>query len=217
VTHMLRMVDNLLDVSRLDAGQFNLQLQRVNLVSLAQQVIEQQRPGAGDRELVLDPDEPELLATCDPLRIRQVVTNLVGNAIRYSPGATTVWVRLSTDRADLFSMRHPVYAHLLANHPEQRDTREMIAIISVQDQGAGISDEQAARLFKRYARGSERRAEGLGLGLYLSREFVARHGGDIWVEGVKNQGSTFYIVLPLRNSDEHLLAGEHDGYEPNSH
>ena len=67
----------------------------------------------------------------------------------------------------------------------------------VRDQGAGISDEQAAQLFRRYARGQERHGEGLGLGLYLSREFVTRHGGDIWVESRTGQGSTFYVALPL--------------------
>jgi two-component system phosphate regulon sensor histidine kinase PhoR len=67
----------------------------------------------------------------------------------------------------------------------------------VQDQGAGISADQAARLFKRYARGQERRGEGLGLGLYLSREFVTRHGGALWVESQPGHGSTFYVALPL--------------------
>src|SRR5690606_40768380 len=80
VTHMLRMVDNLLDVSRIDAGQLDLQLQRVNLVSLAAQVIDQQRTSAGGRELLLEYDADELYVECDSLRIRQVLTNLIGNA-----------------------------------------------------------------------------------------------------------------------------------------
>lgn len=201
VTHMLRMVDNILDVSRLDADLLNLQLQRANLVTLTQQVIEQQRPTAGDRDLVLESDEQELMVVCDPLRIRQVLTNLVSNAIRYSPSGTTVRVELSTQRADWLAIHHPAYAtrraSALASEQCSTDGQEILALISVQDQGAGISDEQLARLFKRYARGSERRGEGLGLGLYLTREFVTRHGGQIWVESHEGQGSTFYVILPL--------------------
>jgi len=196
VTHMLRMVDNLLDVSRLDAGQFSLQLQRINLVSLLQQVIEQQRPTAGDRDLALDSEYAELMVVCDPLRIRQAVTNLIGNAIRYSPPATIVVTGLSLERASRLAAKHPAY-HREHARPERADADELLALICVRDQGAGISEEQAARLFKRYERGQQRHGEGLGLGLYLSREFVARHGGDIWVESHVGQGSTFYVALPL--------------------
>jgi two-component system, OmpR family, phosphate regulon sensor histidine kinase PhoR len=195
VTHMLRMVDNILDVSRIDAGQVSLQLQRVNLVAMVEQVIEQQRPAAGDRMLALESGEPELFAVCDSLRIRQVLTNLVGNAIRYSPAATRVSVRISIEPAGVIAARHTVYAATQADH----DNRTLMALIAVHDQGGGISEEQFSRLFKRYARGSERRGEGLGLGLYLSREFVVRHGGDIWAESREGQGSTFYVALPLEN------------------
>jgi two-component system phosphate regulon sensor histidine kinase PhoR len=198
VTHMLRMVDNILDVSRIDAGQVSLQLQRINLVAMVEQVIEQQRPIAGDRMLVLESDAPELLAACDPLRLRQVLTNLVGNAIRYSPGATRVSVSIGIQPAGLIAARHPAYTA----RPDNGD-QTLMALIAVRDQGSGISEEQSSRLFKRYARGRERRGEGLGLGLYLSREFVARHGGDIWAESREGQGSTFYVALPLENEHSH--------------
>lgn len=213
VTHMLRMVDNILDVSRLDADQISLQLQRTNLVSLIQQVIEQQRPVAGDRELVLESAVQELSIICDPLRIRQVLTNLISNAIRYSPPATTVCVGLDIHRATQLSGLHPAF---LSARPtrggagqEQPDDQELLAVISVEDQGAGISEEQWARLFKRYARGHERRGEGLGLGLYLSREFVVRHGGAIWAESREGQGATFYVALPLEHAGS--AAAAHDG------
>ncbi|HWQ13315.1 MAG TPA: ATP-binding protein [Roseiflexaceae bacterium] len=201
VSHMLRLVDNLLDISRLDAGQLSLNTQKVNLVALAQQVIEQQRPVAGDRDLVLDCAELELMVTCDPLRIRQVLTNLVANAIRYSPNSTTVAVRLRTERADHLAQRHPALAHGRgASHtgwPSNGHGGELVALVQVQDQGAGIAEEQLSRLFRRYSRGLQRSGEGLGLGLYLSREFVTRHGGEIWVESREGQGSTFLFTLPL--------------------
>jgi two-component system phosphate regulon sensor histidine kinase PhoR len=224
VTHMLRMVDNILDVSRLDAGQVSLQLQRVNLVALTEQVLEQQRPSAGDRDLVLENEDPELIVVCDPLRIRQVLTNLVGNAIRYSPAGATVCVGLVTERADRLAALHPAYASCRAASSKARhglpNEHERLAVILVQDQGSGISDEQLARLFNRYSRGRERRGEGLGLGLYLSREFVTRHGGNIWVESREGHGSTFYVTLSLDQwiypslgrDDNDGTSGDHRGW-----
>ena len=127
-----------------------------------------------------------------------MLTNLVGNAIRYSPGATRVLVSIGIEPAGLIAARHPAYTARPNN-----DDQMLMALIAVRDQGSGISEEQFSRLFKRYARGRERRGEGLGLGLYLSREFVARHGGDIWAESREGQGSTFYVALPLENERSH--------------
>jgi two-component system phosphate regulon sensor histidine kinase PhoR len=202
VTHMLRMVDNILDVSRIDAGQVSLQPQPVNLVGLVEQVLEQQRPTAGDRALLMESAEHELCVVCDSLRIRQVLTNLVGNAIRYGPPTASVCVQLSIKSAAEIAARHPAFVAAL---PGAQDAAAKLVLVSVEDQGAGISDDQLGRLFKRYARGRERRGEGLGLGLYLSREFVARHGGQIWAESREGQGSTFFFTLPL---EKHQNAAE---------
>jgi two-component system phosphate regulon sensor histidine kinase PhoR len=182
VSHMLRMVDNLLDVSRIDAGQLDLQIQRVNLVPLVAQVIDQQRPAAGGRELVMESAADELFVAGDSLRIRQVLTNLVGNAIKYSPpdGAITVRMRrVAEDEVIGPGVSGPA------------------AVVSVHDSGSGIAPDQQARLFQRYYRVRSHRAEGLGLGLYLSREFVQMHGGQIWVDSVEGSGSSFHFTLPL--------------------
>ncbi|MBC8077355.1 MAG: HAMP domain-containing histidine kinase, partial [Chloroflexales bacterium] len=182
VTHMLRMVDNLLDVSRLDAGQLDLQLGRVNLVALADEVLDQQRPSASGHELILAPGPAELCVQGDSLRIRQVLTNLVGNAVRYSAPNTSVVVRVATQ-------------------PAAGEGAAPEALVAVTDQGSGIPEEQRAKLFQRYYRGSSRRTEGLGLGLYLSREFVQLHAGQIWVESQEGQGSTFYFTLPIGDAE----------------
>jgi two-component system phosphate regulon sensor histidine kinase PhoR len=176
VTHMLRMVDNLLDVSRLDAGRIELQTQSVNLVSLVNQVLDQRRPEASTRELLLETDLPEFLVQCDQMRIRQVLTNLVGNAIKYSPAESRITVQL--------------------REVEREGQKE--ALVSVSDKGNCIPREQQARLFQRFQRGGHRRRiEGLGLGLYLCREFVQMHRGRIWVESVEGSGNTFSFTLPL--------------------
>ncbi|OAN37107.1 histidine kinase [Chloroflexus islandicus] len=182
VAHMLRLVDNLLDVSRLDAGQFDLQYQPTNLVMLAQQVIDQQRPSAGNRELLLETETTELLVTCDAVRIRQVLTNLLNNAIKYSPPDSVISVRLRS-------------ALLPANSAPA-------VLISVSDQGPGIPASEQERVFQRYYRSPGRRGEGLGLGLYLSREIVQLHGGQIWIESREGQGSTFMVLLPVERPRE---------------
>ncbi|MEF3274311.1 MAG: GAF domain-containing protein [Chloroflexus sp.] len=177
VAHMLRLVDNLLDVSRLDAGQFDLQYQPTNLVALAQQVIDQQRPSAGNRELLLETEAPELIVNCDAIRIRQVLTNLLNNAIKYSPPESMIGVRL---RSTLIPT---------SNTPA--------ALISVSDQGPGIPADEQERVFQRYYRTPGKRTEGLGLGLYLSREIVHLHGGQIWIESREGQGAIFMVLLPI--------------------
>lgn len=199
VSHMLRLVDNLLDVSRLDAGQFNLDLQRVNLATLAQQVLDQLRPSVGDREFVLTADSPELIAVCDPLRIRQIVTNLVVNAVRYSGAGSVVTVSLGILRSESLAARYPAQtAAMLATLGDcNAASPQMVALIMVRDQGIGMSAETMQRLFRRYARGGQRAGEGLGLGLYLSHELVLRHGGAVWAESVEGHGSAFYVALPV--------------------
>ncbi|WP_298404767.1 ATP-binding protein [uncultured Chloroflexus sp.] len=182
VAHMLRLVDNLLDVSRLDSGQLDLQYQQVNVVMLAQQVIDQQRPSAGNRELLLETETPELIVSCDAVRIRQVLTNLLNNAIKYSPPDSVISVRL----------RH---ALLPTNNTPA-------VLISVSDQGPGIPVSEHERVFQRYYRTPGRRGEGLGLGLYLSREIVQLHGGQIWIESREGQGSTFMVLLPIEQVGE---------------
>lgn len=179
VGHMLRMVDNLLDVSRLDAGQLDLQRQPVNLVVLAGQVLDQLRPSSANHELVLASGCLELWVQCDSMRVQQVLTNLVNNAIKYSPPDTRVTVTMST-----------------------RTTPRSEAVVCVIDEGDGVPPTLQNRLFQRFSRvKSNRRAEGLGLGLYLSREFVQMHGGHIWVESEPGQGSTFCFALPLEEEE----------------
>ena len=183
VTHMLRMVDNLLDVSRIDAGQLDLQIQRVNLVNVVAQVLDQQRPAAGERELLLEHDTAELYVECDSLRIRQVLTNLIGNAIKYGRSDDVISVRLR--RMD-------------ESADESAGLSGPTALVSISDTGGGIAPEQQVKLFQRFYRARNSRAEGLGLGLYLSRQFVQMHGGRIWVDSVEGVGSTFALALPLR-------------------
>lgn len=198
ISHMLRLVDYLLDLSRLDAGKFSLQLQLNDLVHITQQAINQLRPVAQERDLLLEYMQSEIEINCDQMRVQQILTNLIGNAIRYSPNHTNIHIRLSVEPAEWLAVSYAAFAELYAQYPSPAHASDMYALINVTDQGGGIPASQQEHLFKRYERGQARPGEGLGLGLYLSKELAIHHNGTIWVESDTGKGSTFYVALPIQ-------------------
>jgi len=174
-------VNDLLDVTRLETGKMHIQRQPVALAELLEKVADLMRPEAARRHIQLswscEPDLPPALV--DGQRILQVLTNLVGNALKFTPVGGQV--RLHAGR-----------------HPDQpRELR-----VSVSDTGPGIPPEHRERIFERLhqldppgADGASR--AGLGLGLYICRELVKLHGGRIWVESEPGRGSNFQFTLPL--------------------
>ena len=151
----------------------------MDLVEVACSVVDQQAHHGGHRVLLEAPDRLE--GVWDRDRIAQALTNLVSNAIKYSPEGTTVWVKI------------------------RRTADE--AIVSVKDQGPGIAADEIPLLFYPYSRFyRESRARGLGLGLYITKGIVDAHGGHIVVESPgRDQGSTFSFSLPLRPADDDPL------------
>ena len=117
-----------------------------------------------------------LVVHVDPRRIEQVVSNLLGNAIKYSPQGGRIEVRIS-------------------HEPERQ-----MAQLSISDEGIGIPAQQQSVIFGRFARADNARTYGIGgtgLGLYLCRELVERQGGHIWFASTEGQGSTFFVSLPM--------------------
>ncbi|HSP81548.1 MAG TPA: ATP-binding protein, partial [Myxococcaceae bacterium] len=174
---LTRLVDDLLDTSRIQAGRFELERARVDLVPLVREVLERFEL-RGEEGLRFDLEAPTspVEGVWDGLRLEQVVTNLLSNAVRYSPQGGTVRVGF----------------HLTDEQVELR----------VRDEGIGIPPESLAALFQPFARASNatsRHFGGLGLGLFICREIVQRHGGTIWAESPgPHQGSCFHVRLPLR-------------------
>jgi signal transduction histidine kinase len=181
--YMDELIGQLLDVSRLRSGQLPLQYRRVDLVALVQQVVHQQSQITDHRFMVHISDET-LFATCDETCLRQVLDNLVSNALKYSPPATAINVGIE---------RHPSDVH----PPE--------VVIWVQDEGCGISQEHHAALFDPFYRVCMKGSScisGLGLGLYISREMISLHGGRMWLKSEPGKGSTFSFSLPLERPHE---------------
>jgi signal transduction histidine kinase len=179
--HMSELVNDLLDVSRIQTGRLELRPQPLDLIVLAAEVLErfQSLSAASDtRRLRLRSPVQSLTGAWDRARLDQVLTNLVSNAIKYSPAGSEV---------------------TLAVEPRGDAVR-----ISVRDRGIGIPQHEQARLFEPFYRASNasiRNYAGVGLGLHITREIVARHGGTISVESEEGKGSTFIVDLPLRTED----------------
>lgn len=173
---LLRMIDDLLMLNRLEAGGLPLELTQVSLPDLAADSVKSAAPVAAKSGVTvhLDAGEgPQILA--DPRRLTQVFDNLIGNAVKFSHVDGLVRVRL----------RHV------------RGTWR----IDVSDTGIGIPAQEAARLFGPFVRGTNAKVAGLpgsGLGLAIVKSLVEMHGGHVKVESVLDEGSTFSVFLPVR-------------------
>jgi signal transduction histidine kinase len=182
LAHMVRLIDDLLDMSRVSKGKIELRKEKTSLQSIIQSSLETSRPHIeeGRHELILDmPDEP-IWVDADITRLGQVVGNLLNNAAKYTPegGKIRLLARAENDRA----------------------------IVKVIDNGVGIPDHMRAKIFELFTQvksSLEQSQGGLGIGLALVRHLVGMHGGTVHVESAgQNQGSTFTIHLPLADPIE---------------
>ncbi len=171
-----RLVEELLDVSRLDMHKFELLLQRENLVTIVQETVANQQQAACTRdiELILPPDKV-VPVIADAGRIGQVLTNYLTNALKYAPVGQVVSVYLEVE-VD-------------------------IARVSVRDQGPGLTPDQQQRVWERFyqagAAGHQGADGGLGLGLAIAKAIIEQHYGQVGVESAPGRGSTFWFTLPL--------------------
>ncbi len=173
VARLDRMVGDLLDSTRIEAGKLDLKLEARDARELARAVVElYQASGPGHVLSLSVPDAPVPLR-CDGTRIEQVLNNLVSNALKYSPMGSHVDVTVAQDGEE--------------------------ALLSVADQGIGISAEERRYLFAPFQRtpGARERAPGAGLGLSVARRIVEAHGGRIEVDSHPGQGSVFRVRLPI--------------------
>lgn len=168
-----RLIDGLLDISRLQQGHLPLERQLIDVRTFVSAVVEELRPVL-DNPVTLDLGDGAVYIQGDRLRLEQVLLNLLHNAAKYSPNSMEISVQV-------------------AQSPNQ-------ATIAVSDHGIGIPRESLPHLFERFYRAPNaeaQRVSGLGIGLFIVREIVALHGGTINVESASGRGSTFTVSLPL--------------------
>ncbi len=172
------LINELLDVSRLELRRYVIEPEPTEVLPLLQQVITQAEANAPGHPFVTDIPHDLPPADVDPRRLRQILHNLLDNAIKYSPTGSKITVRAQSVRDQI--------------------------IVSVSDEGPGIPPEQQAGIFGLFhgAYGAgDRKTKGLGLGLTIARGLVEAHGGAIWVESVPGQGSTFSFTLPIARTE----------------
>jgi PAS domain S-box-containing protein len=173
VNKLTKLINDLLDISRMQTGQLVYREERFDLDSLVQEIVENVQGTTQTHHLLLEGQtQAEVFGDRD--RVGQVLINLLNNAIKYSPQADRVLVRVAKDQNRV--------------------------LVSVQDFGIGIAKEHQQKIFERFYQVTdpeEKTYPGLGIGLYISCEIVKRHGGRMWVESKKGEGATFQFALPL--------------------
>ena len=172
-----RLIDDLLDVSRIASGTFEMAPEMIDLCALAKSTMEEQQATTQRHTLRLEAPNAPLMGMWDRLRLSQALSNLLSNAIKYSEGGEVhVCIRLLEEEVQ----------------------------VSVRDQGAGMTAEEIDQLFQLYSRLERtRKIAGNGLGLYLTRGIIEAHGGRLWASSPSpGQGSTFTFTLPLRRARE---------------
>ncbi len=170
---LARLVDELLDVSRIEQGKIEFEFTQFDLAELIGELTNRMQTTTTSHHVVFEAPAAATVITADRDHLEQVLNNLLANAIKYSPGGGTIGVRLAEQDGEV--------------------------VVSVSDQGVGIAASELGQVFELFYRARDNKAAhagGMGLGLYISKEIVQRHGGRIWVESELGQGSTFYVALP---------------------
>jgi len=179
-------VDDLLDVSRIDAGRLQLQLQPVTVAVVLEAALETVRPAAEAKRLTMTTEaDPGVQIDADPIRLQQVFWNLLSNAVKFTPERGEIDVKVTTTDGQL------------------------VALVS--DTGIGIDPGFVPRLFSRFEqadRSTTRPYDGLGLGLAIVRHLVELHGGTVQASSEGNgRGATFTVTLPMRTRADVVQVG----------
>jgi signal transduction histidine kinase len=171
---MEQLIQEMAETARLQQGRPHLNVRRMPVRELLEEALDRARPLAGpEHSLVLEPGRASLRIACDRGRMLTVLTNLIGNAIKYSPAGGQV--RIGAER------------------------RGRLVRIAVRDEGIGIPADQIDRLFRPFSRLGQRAANGIagtGVGLYLAREIARAHAGDLVVQANAIRGVTFLLTVP---------------------
>ena len=176
VGEMLRLIQDLLDIERIAVGKLTLHYEEHDVNEIIKEAVEQFKGDAASKEITLSakPEDVCRYVVCDRSRVMQVLSNLIGNAIKFTPAKGQICVSC---------------ARTAAGGKEVQ--------VSVSDTGEGISPEKIKTIFERFSQINSQDRRGIGLGLYIAKMMVEEHPGRIWVESKLGEGSTFHFTLPF--------------------
>ncbi|MBD1998830.1 PAS domain S-box protein [Leptolyngbya sp. FACHB-541] len=178
---LVRLINDILDIERIESGQVQMEKQCCNVDDLITEAVNVVQALADKGEVTLSVASLSIPLWADPDRIVQTLTNLLSNAIKFSLTGNTVWLTVQQ--------------------------QQELVLFTVKDQGRGIPLDKLESIFERFQQvdsSDSRNHEGTGLGLAICRSIVQQHNGQIWVESVLGEGSTFYFTLPIHPSDSPL-------------
>ncbi len=187
-----RLISDLLDVSKIEAGKMGYNPEDFNFNDLLLESVESAQYTTDTHTISIDKNV-NITISADKLRIEQVLNNFLSNAIKYSLGQNKIIVRSEVEQNNL--------------------------IVSVQDFGIGIERDNIGNLFDRFYRvdNTSMKFQGLGLGLFISAEILKRHNGSFWIESEPQKGSRFFFLLPLKKTESEIEETDGVSYYRNSH
>jgi len=196
-----RLVDNILELARHEAGKVDWSFDSFELTKLIDVAVESYGAVEGkDIKFVVETDGLSDKPYGNADRLTQVLVNLIGNAVKFTPEGGTITIRAFSERvlpSDPDAPPTPA-TDLVAwapVDPGEADPRDFVRV-DVADTGPGMSEAVRSRLFRKFSQGTGKRG-GVGLGLYISREIISRHGGTIWVTSEPGKGATFSFRIPI--------------------
>jgi two-component system, OmpR family, phosphate regulon sensor histidine kinase PhoR len=198
VDALTRLVEDLHDLSQIEAGRIALQYAQYDTVALIQQAIERSAPQATAHHITLQATYPDNLPAVmvDRGRMAQVFLNLLHNAVKFTPDGGAI-------RIDARVVHLPEDRSSLINLPAEHPTGEWV-LLCIADNGVGIATEHQQRIFERFYKVDQARTRGsgTGLGLAIVRHLVEGHGGRVWLSSTVGTGTTFYFTIPTAQSNE---------------
>lgn len=176
---LLKIVNNIMDVTKIDSGSYNLELSNHNIVSIVEDIVLSvvEYVKENKKNIIFDTTEEEIFLACDPMKIERIILNLLSNALKYTyeQGEIEVFIDTNSEKNEV--------------------------IISVTNDGDPITEEDKEKIFNRFTQSENlftRKAEGTGIGLFLVRLLVELHGGIIYVDTSFKTGAKFVVRLPIR-------------------
>jgi signal transduction histidine kinase len=175
---MLRLIEDLLDLERIALGKLVLHYEKHDICEIIKEAVWDFKKDAAAKEITLiaNPEAGCEDVICDRGRVQQVLSNLIGNALKFTPAGGRITVSCAR------------------TGPESKDVQ-----VSVSDTGAGIAAEKVESIFERFSQINSQDRRGIGLGLYIAKMMIEEHPGRIWVESTLGEGSTFHFTLPVRS------------------